>query len=79
MIINSEREPALSLYYLGAVVLNILHERKECEIAQLYDLTKKAVQEDIHIDFFYYTLDWLYILSTIILRHERVCLCEFKD
>ncbi|MBE6745008.1 MAG: hypothetical protein E7569_12430 [Ruminococcaceae bacterium] len=79
MIINSEREPTLSLYYLGSVVLNILCEYKSCEIVQLYDSTKKVLAEDIHIDFFYYTLDWLFIISAIKLEEERVFLCVLKD
>gem|GEM_PF-3581315 len=47
MIINSECESTLSLYYLGSVVLNILCEYKSCAIAQLYDSTKKVLTKNI--------------------------------
>lgn len=75
MIINPERKPALSLYYLGGVVLKILLEKNNEQIESLFELTKKSLEEDLHVDFFYYTLDWLYILSLIKLENGRVSLC----
>lgn len=75
MIINPERKPTLSLYYLGSVVLKILFEKNNEQIEPLFEFTKEALEQDLHIDFFYYTLDWLYMLSLIKLENGRVSLC----
>ncbi|GIP30362.1 hypothetical protein J23TS9_54920 [Paenibacillus sp. J23TS9] len=75
MIINSDRKPMLSLYYLGSEVLKILFENNNEQIENIFELLKKSVGEDIHIDFYYYALDWLYILSIIKMENGRVSLC----
>lgn len=75
MIINFERNPTVSLYYLGSIVLEILLKKDKISIEDLYEATQMALGQDLHIDFFYYTLDWLYLISAIKLNDERVCLC----
>ena len=75
MIINPERSPSLSLYYLGSIVLKILLENDNLSIENLFENLQFKLGFELHIDFFYYTLDWLYILSAIKLDKERVCLC----
>lgn len=72
MIINFEREPCLSLYYLGAVMIEILSQNQTFLLDDLYEELKKLINQDIHIDFFYYTLDWLYIQSLVKLKDRRV-------
>lgn len=73
MIINFEREPYLSLYYLGAVVIEILlYNNSEYLLDDLYEELKKKTNHNIHIDFFYYTLDWLYIQSLVELKNRKV-------
>lgn len=72
MIINVEREPALSLYYLGAAVIEILSSNSIFLLDDLYEELRKSIKQNIHIDFFYYTLDWLYMQSLIELRDRRV-------
>lgn len=76
MIINSERNPNMSLYYLGSIVLEILLKKDNTSIENLYEATQVALGLDLHIDFFYYALDWLYLISAIKLNNERICLCE---
>ena len=72
MIINFEREPIFSLYFLGGVILKILNEKGSEILDILYEDLKKSIKRDIHIDFFYYTLDWLFISSLIKLDKGRV-------
>jgi hypothetical protein len=79
MIINMDRNPSLSLYYLGSFILQLLLKENKQTLEELYTSTQIDIGFDIHIDFFYYTLDWLFILSTIKLKDGRVCLCELKD
>ncbi len=75
MIINPERSPSLSLYYLGSLVLKILLEKDNILIENLYETLQLKLGLELHIDFFYYALDWLYIISAIKLDEEMVCLC----
>ncbi|MBC2850301.1 hypothetical protein H5J22_02440 [Cetobacterium sp. 8H] len=71
MILNVERNPKDSLYYIGAILLEILQNNKE----GLYvdELIKKAKDRKINISFFYYALDWLFIISKIEIKNERIC------
>lgn len=76
MIINIDREPELSLYYLGSVVLQILFENSTVHLDGLYIKMQKALNREIQIDFYYYTLDWLYMLSLIKLDEGKISICE---
>lgn len=72
MIINIEREPYLSLYYLGAEVIEILSSNPIILLDSLYEELKKNINTEIHIDFFYYALDWLYMQSLVELQGRSV-------
>lgn len=72
MIVNIEREPNLSLYYLGGVLLSILKYKKKVPIEELILETQSYLDKKIHVDFIYYALDWLFLLSTIIINEETV-------
>lgn len=72
MILNSERSPKDSLYYIGAFLLKILkNEKNEIEINELL---RKAKEQNINISLFYYALDWLYLISLIEVKEERIYL-----
>jgi hypothetical protein len=79
MIINEERNPSISLYYLGSFVLKSLRKENNQTLEQLYSSLKNDIDYNLHIDFFYYSLDWLFIISAIKLENGRVCLCELTD
>ncbi|MCJ7837138.1 hypothetical protein MUB23_17320 [Cuneatibacter sp. NSJ-177] len=72
MIINVERAPELSLYYLGGIILKILNKDLVIGIDELLAKVKLEIDENIHIDFLYYTLDWLFLLSLIKLDEGKV-------
>ena len=76
MIINIEREPKYSLYYLGGIILESLLDKNSAKIDELYNLCLINVDENLHIDFFYYALDWMYIRSIIKMNDGKVILCE---
>ena len=59
MIVNVEREPDLSLYYLGGILLEILEQTKVLTIEELLYETQNKLKKKLHIDFLYYALDWL--------------------
>ena len=57
MIVNVEREPELSLYYLGSV---------------LFQEIQNQLKRKIHVDFLYYALDWLFLLSLVKIEEGKV-------
>lgn len=75
MIINVDRDPILSLYYLGGVVLDILNNSEGETIDRLFEELKANIDRRIHIDFFYYTLDWLFLLSLITFKNGVISKC----
>lgn len=79
MIINIDRNPALSLYYLGGVILQELGNDSPLEIDNLYKECQAQLKQDLHIDFFYYALDWLFLLSLVNLENGKVLLCALKN
>lgn len=72
MIVNAEREPDYSLYYLGSILLEILESTDVMPIEELLSETKNRLNKEIHIDFLYYALDWLFLLSLVSIREGRV-------
>lgn len=79
MIINIDRDPIYSLYYLGGITISILSSNFPLSLEKLFMELKKEIKEEIHIDFFYYTLDWLFLMSIIYVDNGRIVLCESKD
>lgn len=75
MIINMDREPKYSLFYIGYDILNNLQHKNGASIEEVYNLTKKNIDNNLHIDFIYYALDWLYISSLIQIKGEKIFLC----
>lgn len=75
MIINMEREPKYSLYYVGAMILEVLKKEKSIHIDNLYNHIRNRFNDDISIDFIYYSLDWLYILSLVKFESDKVVVC----
>ncbi len=72
MIINIEREPDFSLYYLGGILLNILEQVTIMPIEELLSESQKSMGKRIHIDFLYYALDWLFLLSLVRIEEGKV-------
>ncbi len=72
MIINSQRKPDFSLYYLGGVLITILEPVKEMSIDLLIEESQKHLENRIHVDFIYYALDWLYILDLVKVEEGKV-------
>lgn len=73
MIINLERAPEFSLYYIGSIVLEIFrkHENEKLDFNELYTLTKQNSSKECPIDFFCYALDWLYMLSLLTVKEGK--------
>ncbi len=57
MIINIDRKPDFSLYYLGSILLAILEQVPVISIEDLLSEMQNQLKEKIHVDFIYYALD----------------------
>ncbi|WP_371932390.1 ABC-three component system middle component 6 [Bacillus sp. WLY-B-L8] len=75
MIINLNREPKYSLYNIGSIIIKQLKDSKNMDIGVLYSKIRLEIDQNLHIDFLYYALDWLYMLSIIEIDENRVVLC----
>ena len=64
MIINKERDPALSLYYLGAVIIEILSENPNFLLDDLYDKVKEKINQNLSL---------IHIFWTGKDRHDAIC------
>lgn len=65
MITDKNINPERDLYYLGGVLIEVLSKRKKEEIDYL-DLYKQFSQrQDITINLYSLTLDWLFLLGLV--------------
>jgi hypothetical protein len=55
--------PEMSIYYNGALVLNILKESQKLELLELYDNVKKKY--NISFPMLVLSLDWLYLIDIV--------------
>lgn len=72
MILNGQRQPDFSLYYLGGVLLKILEEAKVMPLEKLLEELQHYVKKKVHVDFIYYALDWLYLLESVTIEEGKV-------
>lgn len=76
MIINPDRSPDYSLYYLGAIVIHLMKSNNnEIFFDDLFKAVKNELKHNIHVSFLYCTLDWLYLISAINEENGKVTLC----
>jgi hypothetical protein len=66
MIINDVPEPQKSLYVIGADILAALRDSSDKSIdpIRLFDLFNSRTNK-VSITYFYFGLDWLYLLDAI--------------
>lgn len=72
MIINFDRKPDFSLYYLGSILLAILEQVTVISIEDLLSEMQNQLKEKVHVDFIYYALDWLFLLSIVRIEGGQV-------
>ncbi len=64
MIIDKNINPERDLYYLGGILIDILSKkRNEIDYLELYKLFNK--KQDITINLYSLTLDWLFVLGLV--------------
>lgn len=73
MLLPDNIHPENSIYYNGAIVLEVLQNNNNIELLELYLLVKKT--RDMSFSVFILSLDWLYLMDIAYLKKEKVELC----
>lgn len=76
MLLPDNIRPENSIYYNGALVLQVLQESGSMHMFDLYS----KVSENIQISFsiFVLCLDWLYLIDAAKIEGEKVVLCSLN-
>ena len=75
MLLPDNIHPENSVYYNGAVVLELIQQYKCIELTELYILVKQ--KKNMSYPILILCLDWLYLLNAAIINKKReVCLCS---
>lgn len=74
MLLPDNIHPENSIYYNGALVLQILQKKKNLELINLYQEVKQI--KEITFSVFILCLDWLYIANIAKVKEGRVELCS---
>lgn len=74
MLLPENIHPENTLYYNGALVLEILQEGKKIEFLELYNRVKQ--KKEMTFSIFILCLDWLYLIDLAELKNGIVELCS---
>ena len=74
MINDKNTNPQRDLYYLGGIVIDVLHQANENE--NFLDVFEKVRQrETISMNLFSLTIDWLYLIDAVDFKDGRLEKC----
>lgn len=73
MLLPDNIHPENSIFYNGAIVLQILQKQKKLDFLELYQQVK--VVKNMSFPIFVLCLDWLYLISVAELKNGRIELC----
>jgi hypothetical protein len=75
MLLPDNVRPENSVYYNGALVLELIQQYECIELTELYILVKE--RNNISYPILILCLDWLYLLNVAIINKKgEVCLCS---
>jgi len=74
MLLPDNIHPENSIYYNGAIVLNVIQNNSNIEMLELFQLVKKV--RNMSFTTFVLSLDWLYLIDVAVLENEKVKLCS---
>ena len=75
MLLPDNIHPKNSIYYNGALVLDIVRQHKRLSIADLYFQLKK--DNDVSFSILVLSLDWLYLIDAVIVNNKgEIQLCS---
>ena len=73
MLLPDNVHPENSIYYNGAIVLQVLQNNDKLEMLELYHKIKQ--EQNMSFPVFVLCLDWLYLIDAAELIKEKVELC----
>ena len=75
MLLPDNIHPENSIYYNGAIVLELIQQHKCIELTELYILVKE--KKNMSYPILILCLDWLYLLNIAVINKKgEVCLCS---
>jgi uncharacterized protein YybS (DUF2232 family) len=74
MLLPDNMHPENSIYYNGAIVLQVLQKTNGLDIVNLYQEVKQL--KELTFSVFILCLDWLYIANIAEVKEGRVELCS---
>ena len=75
MIVGRDIHPERKIYYLGALVLDILKNSPEKELDFFYMYQKMNESKKVSMKLFTLTLDWLFLLGAIDSKKGYIVKC----
>lgn len=74
MLLPDNIHPENSIYYNGAIVLQVLQKNDKLEMLELYYRVKEVRYMSFPV--FVLCLDWLYLINVAELKRKKVELCS---
>lgn len=75
MIINKDIRPERKIYYIGALVIDILKENEDDSVDHLSVFERLHEKESITAEVFLLALDWLFLLGAVRLEQGILKKC----
>lgn len=75
MIVSKNIKPEKTFYYLGAKTIKVLLDRSNLEVDFFDVFAEIKKEENISINLFCLTLDWLYVLGVIDIHNGKIAKC----
>ena len=76
MIISQNMNPRYSLYYIGGIIIKLLQEKENIDINMIVEYMLNEFEYEISVEYIYYSLDYLFLLSVIIVEEGVLQLCK---
>jgi len=74
MLLPDNVHPKNSIYYNGAIVLQVLQNNNRIEMLELFHIVNQV--QNMSFPVFILCLDWLYLIDAAELQKETVELCS---
>jgi len=76
MIISNEINPEKQLYYLASLILNEFKNKETLELDFFKLYSELKIKNNISMNLFAFSLDWLFILGAIEINKEKIIKCS---
>jgi ABC-three component (ABC-3C) system Middle Component 6 len=74
MLLPDNIHPFNCIYFNGAIVLQVLQQKGNVELIELYQVVKTV--HNMTFSVFILCLDWLYLINVATLKENKVKLCS---